>query len=87
MSDLFDHRQVRRAFSRAAQGYDSAAALQREVEASPAPEPYRIRTGLRPANGSCPAIALAWPIESSAATRACSGSAATPRPGASRRST
>lgn len=31
MSDLFDHRQVRRAFSRAAHGYDSAAALQREV--------------------------------------------------------
>jgi len=31
VSDLFDHRQVRRAFSRAAQGYDSAAALQREV--------------------------------------------------------
>ncbi|MFD0739625.1 malonyl-ACP O-methyltransferase BioC [Lysobacter koreensis] len=33
MSDLFDHRQVRRAFSRAAHGYDSAAALQREVGA------------------------------------------------------
>lgn len=31
MSDLFDHRQVRRAFSRAAHGYDNAAALQREV--------------------------------------------------------
>ncbi len=31
MTDLFDHRQVRRAFSRAAHGYDSAAALQREV--------------------------------------------------------
>ncbi len=31
MTDLFDHRQVRRAFSRAADGYDGAAALQREV--------------------------------------------------------
>lgn len=31
MTDLFDHRQVRRAFSRAAHGYDDAAALQREV--------------------------------------------------------
>ncbi len=30
---LFDHRQVRRAFSRAAPGYDAAAALQRAVEA------------------------------------------------------
>ena len=29
----FDHRQVRRAFSRAAPGYDAASALQREVEA------------------------------------------------------
>lgn len=33
MSELFDHRQVRRAFSRAAHGYDNAAALQREVGA------------------------------------------------------
>ena len=33
MNDLFDHRQVRRAFSRAAHGYDNAAALQREVAA------------------------------------------------------
>ena len=33
MTALFDHRQVRRAFSRAARGYDSAAALQREVGA------------------------------------------------------
>ena len=33
MTDLFDHRQVRRAFSRAAPGYDQAAALQREVAA------------------------------------------------------
>ncbi len=33
MTDLFDHRQVRRAFSRAAGGYDRAAALQREVGA------------------------------------------------------
>lgn len=33
MTDLFDHRQVRRAFSRAAHGYDDAAALQREVGA------------------------------------------------------
>ncbi len=33
MTDLFDHRQVRRAFSRAARGYDQAAALQREVGA------------------------------------------------------
>lgn len=33
MTDLFDHRQVRRAFSRAAPGYDQAAALQREVGA------------------------------------------------------
>ncbi|MES7880346.1 methyltransferase domain-containing protein, partial [Cutibacterium acnes] len=33
MSDVFDHRQVRRAFSRAAESYESAAALQREVEA------------------------------------------------------
>ena len=33
MSDLFDHRQVRRAFSRAAHHYDDAAALQREVGA------------------------------------------------------
>ena len=33
MTDLFDHRQVRRAFSRAAHGYDQAAALQREVGA------------------------------------------------------
>src|SRR5262245_62894380 len=31
MNELFDHRQVRRAFSRAAHGYDGAAALQREV--------------------------------------------------------
>lgn len=31
MMELFDHRQVRRAFSRAAHGYDTAAALQREV--------------------------------------------------------
>jgi malonyl-CoA O-methyltransferase len=31
MTDTFDHRQVRRAFSRAAHGYDNAAALQREV--------------------------------------------------------
>ncbi|MGY1426168.1 malonyl-ACP O-methyltransferase BioC [Lysobacter sp. A289] len=31
MNGLFDHRQVRRAFSRAAGDYDSAAALQREV--------------------------------------------------------
>lgn len=31
MTELFDHRQVRRAFSRAAQHYDDAAALQREV--------------------------------------------------------
>jgi len=31
MTDLFDHRQVRRAFSRAAHGYDAAAGLQREV--------------------------------------------------------
>ncbi|MFP7723256.1 malonyl-ACP O-methyltransferase BioC [Lysobacter sp. A3-1-A15] len=30
-ADLFDHRQVRRAFSRAAGHYDAAAALQREV--------------------------------------------------------
>ncbi|HEV8693361.1 MAG TPA: malonyl-ACP O-methyltransferase BioC [Lysobacter sp.] len=33
MTELFDHRQVRRAFSRAAQHYDDAAALQREVGA------------------------------------------------------
>lgn len=33
MTELFDHRQVRRSFSRAAQHYDSAAALQREVGA------------------------------------------------------
>lgn len=33
MTDLFDHRQVRRAFSRAAHHYDDAAALQREVGA------------------------------------------------------
>ena len=33
MSELFDHRQVRRAFSRAAHHYDDAAALQREVAA------------------------------------------------------
>jgi len=33
MTDLFDHRQVRRSFSRAAHGYDGAAALQREVGA------------------------------------------------------
>jgi malonyl-CoA O-methyltransferase len=31
MSGLFDDRQVRRAFSRAAEGYDAAATLQREV--------------------------------------------------------
>ena len=31
MTDLFDHRQVGRAFSRAATHYDEAAALQREV--------------------------------------------------------
>lgn len=31
--DTFDARQVQRAFSRAAQGYDEAAALQREIEA------------------------------------------------------
>ncbi|MDR7100130.1 malonyl-CoA O-methyltransferase [Lysobacter niabensis] len=33
MSELFDHRQVRRAFSRAAHHYDDAAGLQREVGA------------------------------------------------------
>ena len=33
MTNLFDHRQVRRAFSRAAQHYDDAAALQREAGA------------------------------------------------------
>lgn len=33
MSGLFDHRQVRRAFSRSAGGYSAAAALQHEVEA------------------------------------------------------
>ena len=33
MSAVFDHRQIRRAFSRAAPGYDAAAALQREIEA------------------------------------------------------
>ncbi len=33
MSELFDHRQVRRAFSRSAGHYDEAAALQREVGA------------------------------------------------------
>ena len=31
MTDTFDHRQVRRAFSRAAHHYDDASALQREV--------------------------------------------------------
>lgn len=31
MNTPFDHRQIRRAFSRAAPGYDAAAALQREV--------------------------------------------------------
>ena len=33
MTEAFDTRQVKRAFSRAAPGYESAAALQREVEA------------------------------------------------------
>lgn len=33
MADAFDARQVKRAFSRAAPGYEAAAALQREVEA------------------------------------------------------
>ena len=33
MSEIFDHRQVGRAFSRAATHYDEAAALQREVGA------------------------------------------------------
>ncbi|MDQ3617500.1 MAG: malonyl-[acyl-carrier protein] O-methyltransferase BioC, partial [Pseudomonadota bacterium] len=33
MTDIFDHRQVRRAFARAAHHYDDAAALQREVSA------------------------------------------------------
>jgi len=32
MNDVFDTRQVRRAFSRSARGYEAAAALQREVE-------------------------------------------------------
>ena len=32
MNDVFDHRQVRRAFSRAADGYSAAAGLQREIE-------------------------------------------------------
>ena len=32
MNDIFDHRQVRRAFSRAADSYSSAARLQREIE-------------------------------------------------------
>ena len=32
MNEIFDTRQVRRAFSRSAQGYEAAAALQREVE-------------------------------------------------------
>ncbi len=32
MTGIFDTRQVRRAFSRSAQGYEAAAALQREVE-------------------------------------------------------
>src|ERR1700754_3929291 len=32
MNEVFDNRQIRRAFSRSAQGYEAAAALQREVE-------------------------------------------------------
>ena len=31
MNTPFDHRQIRRAFSRSAAGYDAAAALQREA--------------------------------------------------------
>jgi malonyl-CoA O-methyltransferase len=34
MTELFDKRHVRRAFSRSAQGYDAAAALQHAVEAN-----------------------------------------------------
>lgn len=33
MNDMFDSQHIRRAFSRAARGYDAAAALQREIEA------------------------------------------------------
>ncbi|MEO6102700.1 MAG: malonyl-[acyl-carrier protein] O-methyltransferase BioC, partial [Pseudoxanthomonas sp.] len=32
METPFDHRQIRRAFSRSASSYDAAAALQHEVE-------------------------------------------------------
>jgi malonyl-CoA O-methyltransferase len=47
MNATFDTRQVRRAFSRAAPGYDAAAALQREVEAQllESLEFYRLKHG------------------------------------------
>ena len=51
MESLFDPRQVRRAFSRAAGGYDAAAALQAEVRA-------RLLESLEYLDGRVPAVAL-----------------------------
>lgn len=69
MSALFDHRQVRRAFSRAAESYESAAALQREVESRllesldylDAREPARVLdVGCGPAHAAL-AMQRRWP--------------------------
>ncbi|KAF1693923.1 malonyl-[acyl-carrier protein] O-methyltransferase BioC [Pseudoxanthomonas jiangsuensis] len=51
MESLFDPRQVRRAFSRAADGYDAAAALQAEVRA-------RLLESLEYLDGRVPTVAL-----------------------------
>ncbi len=67
MNDLFDARQVRHAFGRAARGYEDASALQREIESRllESFEHYAIRHGdAKPQVvvdlGSGPAHAAAW---------------------------
>lgn len=74
MTALFDQRQVQRAFSRASQGYNAAAALQHEVEArllealeyrddparSPAPPNVVLDLGCGPGNAAA-AMRKRWP--------------------------